>query len=268
MMRTVFNLAIATALVGAAACSAQADVEKVPVGTDIQLTRQDGGVVQGTLAEKDDKQVKVVTGKTAKTTKVVARDEIADVRVVEPSKPVELPAIAKFREYTMPAGTTLRLKLDSAVSSETSNVEDRVDAHLDSAVLVDGAEVLPAGSNVSGNVSSAQSAGKVKGRASLALHFTSVSAYAERYPISARWAAEADSTKKEDAKKIGIGAGAGAILGGILGGKKGAATGAVVGGGAGTAVVLATEGKPIALGNGAEIAVKIANAIDVRVPIK
>jgi hypothetical protein len=136
------------------------------------------------------------------------------------------------------------------------------------AVTVDGVEVVPAGSGVRGTVASAESAGKVKGRASLGLLFSSLTAFGERYPISAKWAAEAASTKKEDAKKIGIGAGAGAIIGGIIGGKKGAATGAVVGGGAGTAVVLTSEGKPITLTSGAEITVKLANAVEVRVPIK
>ncbi len=142
-----------------------------------------------------------------------------------------------------------------------------MDARLADAVTVDGIEVLPAGSAVRGNVASAESAGKVKGRASLGLLFSSLTAYDERYPISARWSAVAESTKKSDAKKIGIGAGAGAIIGGIIGGGKGAATGAVVGGGAGTAMVLTSEGKPIALGNGAEITAKLANAIDVKVPV-
>jgi hypothetical protein len=267
MTKTILRLFTAIAIASTAACTAQADVEKVPVGSDVQVTSKDGGVVQGTLTEKDDKTVKVATSKSGKTTKVVPREEIADVRVVEPSKPVELPAIAKYREYTVPAGTPLKLTLESAVGSETSKVEDAVEARLADAVTVDGVEVLPAGSVVRGNVASVESAGKVKGRASLGLLFSSLTAYNEQHSISARWAAEAESTKKTDAKKIGIGAGAGAIIGGIIGGGKGAATGAVIGGGAGTAMVLTSEGKPIALGNGAEIATKLANAIDVKVPV-
>jgi hypothetical protein len=158
--------------------------------------------------------------------------------------------------------------MDSAVSSETAKVEDAVEAKLADAVSVDGVEVLPAGSAVRGNVSAVEQAGKVKGRSSLGLIFNSLTAWGERHSISARWAAEAESTKKDDAKKIGIGAGAGAVIGGILGGKKGAATGAAVGGGAGTAMVLTSEGKAIALANGSEINVKLANPLEVRVPIK
>ena len=265
LFRVVTALAVAATTV---ACTAKADVEKVPVGTDVQLTKQDGGVVQGTLTQKDDKAVRVVTGKTTKTTRVVPREEIADVRVVEASKPTELPAIAKFREYTVPAGTPLKVTIETPVSSETSKVEEAVDAKLAQSVTVDGDVVLPAGSSIRGNVTNAQSAGKVKGRASLGLHFTTLTAYSERYPISARWSAEAESTKGDDAKKIGIGAGAGAIIGGILGGKKGAATGAAVGGGAGTAMVLTSEGKPVALSNGSDITVRLSSPLEVKVPVR
>jgi hypothetical protein len=268
MTRNLFRVMTAVAIAGAVACSAQADVEKVPVGSDVQLTKQDGGVVQGTLTQKDEKTVSVVTGKKTKTERVVPRADIADVRVVEPSKTTELPAIAKFREFTVPAGTALKLTVETAVSSETSKVEEAVEARLADAVSVDDVTVLPAGTIVRGNVSSAESAGKVKGRASLGLIFTSLTAYNERYPISARWSAEAESTKKQDATKIGIGAGAGAIIGGIIGGKKGAATGAAVGGGAGTAMVLTSEGKPVALSNGSEITVRLGGPLEVKVPVR
>ena len=77
MTRRIFQILTAIAVVGAVGCSAQADVEKVPVGTDVQLTREDGGVVQGKLTEKDAKAVTVVTGKTTRTTRVVPREEIA-----------------------------------------------------------------------------------------------------------------------------------------------------------------------------------------------
>jgi hypothetical protein len=52
---------------------------------------------------------------------------------------------------------------------------------------------------------------------------------------------EAESTKKKDATKVGIGAGLGAAIGAIAGGGKGAAIGAAVGG----ATVVATRGKEL-----------------------
>src|SRR5213083_2828396 len=95
------------------ACSQQPDVEKLPVGTDVQLTRKDGVVVSGKLAERDAERVKVSTGHSTKT---VPRADVADVKVVEPGKTAALPAIAKFREYSVPAGTTLHLKMQTTVS--------------------------------------------------------------------------------------------------------------------------------------------------------
>ena len=55
---------------------------------------------------------------------------------------------------------------------------------------------------------------------------------------------QAQSTKKKDAAKVGIGAGVGAAIGAIAGGGKGAAIGTVVGGGAGAAEAMATRGDP------------------------
>src|SRR2546421_12336847 len=55
------------------------------------------------------------------------------------------------------------------------------------------------------------------------------------------------SSTKDDAVKVGAGAGIGAIIGGIAGGGKGAAIGAIIGGGAGTAGVLTQRGKDISL---------------------
>ena len=59
----------------------------------------------------------------------------------------------------------------------------------------------------------------------------------------------------------------GAIIGGILGGKKGAVIGAVVGGGAGTAIVLTTEGKDISLPSGTEVTMSLKAPVDIRVPL-
>ena len=153
------------------------------------------------------------------------------------------------------------------MSSETSRAEDPVEARLDSAIRVDGVEVLPAGARVSGEVTGVQDAGKVKGRASLAMRFNRVSVGDESYPIAATFAMTAPSTKKQDAEKIGIPAAGGAIIGAIIGGKKGAAIGGAIGGGAGTAQVLMTEGKDVALGTGAKIAVALQQPVDVRIPI-
>ena len=55
-----------------AGCADRVDVDNIPVGSEIQLTRADGGLVEGTLTARDDTKVKVDVGRT---TRDVARVE-------------------------------------------------------------------------------------------------------------------------------------------------------------------------------------------------
>lgn len=173
-----------------------------------------------------------------------------------------------YREVTIPTGTTLTLKLTTAVASDTSHVEDRVGAELTDPVRMDGRDVLPAGATVSGVVTDADDAGRVKGRALVAFRFTSLRTGGEQYEMqTASVSRLAPATKGEDAAKIGIGAGAGAVVGGIVGGKKGAAQGAAVGGAAGTGVVLATKGQEVRLAPGADVTTQLTAPLAVRVRV-
>jgi hypothetical protein len=189
-----------------------------------------------------------------------ARDALSDSR-----RAAEPPAPA-FREVTLPAGTTLQLELKSAVGSDSSNVEDAVRGELRSAVTVDGQRVLPAGTEIVGSVTDVERAGRVKGRARVAFRFDSLRHQGERYDIrTAPIARQAEATKSEDATKIAVGAGAGAALGAILGGGDGAAKGAAIGGAGGTGVVLATRGKEVRLGPGADVTTRLTAPLTLRV---
>lgn len=173
----------------------------------------------------------------------------------------------ELREVTIPAGTTLRLRLQSAVASDSSKIEDTVRAELRQAVSVDGKAVLPAGTEVVGTVTDVERSGRVKGRAHIAYRFNSLRAAGERYDIkTSALSHQAAASKGDDAKKIGIGAGAGAALGALLGGGSGAAKGAAIGGAGGTGVVLATRGKEVHVGPGAEVTTKLTAPLTVRVP--
>lgn len=178
------------------------------------------------------------------------------------------PPAPVFREITIPSGTRLSIALRSGVASATSQVEDRVDGSLTRAVLIDGDEVLPAGAAIRGAVTEALRAGRVKGRARLAVRFTSLTIDDEELRVTtAPIVREAEGTKKEDAAKIGIGAGAGAIIGAIAGGKKGAATGGAIGAGAGTGVVLGTRGDEVAIASGATVTTTLSAPLVVRVRV-
>jgi len=123
---------------------------------------------------------------------------------------------------------------------------DSFRALLDSDVLVDGVVVAPRGAVLQGRLTQVVRSGRVEGRAQLSLHLTEMKNEDRVVPITTDVLSyTAESTKKEDAKKVGIGAGIGAAIGAIAGGGKGAAIGAAVGGGAGGAAVVATRGKEL-----------------------
>src|SRR6478609_6778169 len=96
---------------------------------------------------------------------------------VEPraAAPARTAAVPVYREFTLPVGTTLPLELRSSIGSDVSEVEDTVHATLRKAAIVEGQEVLPAGTEVAGHVTEAERAGRVKGRARVAFRFTSLS---------------------------------------------------------------------------------------------
>lgn len=186
--------------------------------------------------------------------------------VVTASAAPTAPAPPAFREVTIPSGTTLRLDLASAIASDSSRVEDAVRATLRQPVALNGETVLPAGTELAGVVTSVDDSGRIKGRARIAYRFNSLRHGGERYDISTSTIAhQAEATKGEDATKIAIGAGAGAAIGALIGGGDGAAKGAAIGGAGGTGVVLATKGKEVRLGPGANVTTRLTAPLTIRV---
>jgi hypothetical protein len=176
----------------------------------------------------------------------------------------------EYREVTLPAGTTLTVTLTSMVGSDTSRIEDPVHGTLRRAVRIDGLQALPIGTAVSGHVTNAQPAGKVKGKASIGFRINTIELPGKsREPIkTATYSRVSRATKQKDATKIGVGAGAGAVIGGILGGGSGAAKGAVIGGGAGTGVVLATKGDEVRIPAGTLVTIRLTAPLIVHVKVK
>jgi hypothetical protein len=192
----------------------------------------------------------------------------AAARSVTPAASAAPASATVVREATLPAGTRLQVVLDTGVGSDTSRVEEAVQGHLASPVVVHGDTVLAQGTRVGGVVTSAERSGKVKGRAHIAVRFDTITPRGddERYRIrTAAIQRTAASTKKKDAVKVGGGAAGGAIIGAIVGGKKGAAIGTAVGGGAGTAAVLATRGDEVHLPKGSPLTLRLSEPVTIRI---
>ena len=179
------------------------------------------------------------------------------------------PAAPVIKMIAIPAETPLEVVLDGSLASNKSVAGDKFEASLAAPLVIGGETVLEKGTKFHGHVVSAEGSGRVKGLANIALVLTDVVHDGKTTPITTKnWAAEAQSTKKKDAAKIGIAAGVGTAIGAIAGGGKGAAEGAAIGGGAGTGVVLATKGDEVELGPETKMTFTVEKAFEVVAPKK
>ena len=155
----------------------------------------------------------------------------------------------KPQTVTIPAGTTLAVRLRQLISTDRQAEGDAFAATLDQPIVIDGFVIADKGSNARGKITSLVNPGRVKGRASIALELTEINTTdGQRVDIRTdTYRNEAPSGKKGDVAKVGAGAAIGAIIGAIAGGGKGAAIGAGVGGAAGGGAVLATKGEDVRL---------------------
>ena len=181
--------------------------------------------------------------------------------ITPPPAPRQVPIV---RDVTVADGTSLRLVLETALSSASAAVETPVRARLQESILVNGMVALPSGTMLTGVVTDTERSGRVKGRAHLAFAFDHAEVRGtvlslRTHPI--RY--EAEPSKGDDAAKIGVGAIGGAIIGGIVGGGKGAAKGAAIGGAAGTGAVLVTRGDEVTLTAGTPVVAILAEAMTV-----
>lgn len=184
----------------------------------------------------------------------------------EPAEPPPPPA-PEFVDLVVPSDSVLGLQVERAISSETANIEDRVDARVLRDIRVDGRVAIPAGSVVQGSVTEVDKGGKVRERAHLAIRFHTV-VLADGTKLNLRTDAvmrEGQSPSKESTAKIGGAAAGGAILGAILGGGKGAAIGGAIGAAGGTAATMAGGRNPAVLPAGTNLSVRIQQPVTVTV---
>lgn len=163
----------------------------------------------------------------------------------EPSEQEASEAAPQLVEVS--AGTKIRVRLDDRLSSKENQSGDTFRATLEDDLRVGDHLVAAKGSRLVGRLSNVQKSGKVKGRATLSMTLNEIRVEGgDSYPFpTSTLAFQAEGSKKEDAKKIGIGAGVGAVIGAIAGGGKGAAIGAAIGGGAGAGATLLTSGDEV-----------------------
>jgi|SRR5580704_5523416 hypothetical protein len=186
---------------------------------------------------------------------------------------------------TIPAGTKIPLALKQAISTKNAREGDAVYAETAFPYVVDNRVIVPAGSYIQGKISHVERGGRLKGRAEILMHFTSMiypSGYTVMLPGSVENTPGADSNsvkdqegtiqqdsdtgkKVEDAARGGAYGGAvGGIGGGLAtGGLNGARIGAGAGAAAGIGWALLKRGSDVKLDVGTSIEMEIQRAIAV-----
>lgn len=178
------------------------------------------------------------------------------------------PAAPVARTYTLPAGSSLRVRTTSTMSTKNLETGATFNGSLAEAIEVDGKTIAERGANVVGRVVNSDPGGRVKGRAMLQVAVTQLQlANGEMADVStSAFEQVAESSTKRDAAKVAIGSGVGAAIGAIAGGGKGAAIGAGVGAGAGTGAVLATRGSDAVIPAETLITFSTQSPVSVKLP--
>jgi hypothetical protein len=190
--------------------------------------------------------------------------------------PIPTPAAANTTspiakgQLEIPAGTKVPLALKNAISTKTTREGDPVYAETVFPVVVNERVVIPAGTYVQGRITSSKRAGRVKGRAEVLMHFTTL-IYPSGYTVVLPGAldsvpgAERTSMQGEEGtirqngqtgEKIGTVAGtaaSGTMVGAVTGGGKGALIGAAAGSAVGTAIALLSRGNDVRLDAGTTV---------------
>ena len=162
----------------------------------------------------------------------------------------------------IPSGQEIDARLETELSSETAQVEQRFEATTVADLYRGNEALIPAGSKLRGVVSSVTKTTRTERKGSLTLAFDQIVVRGRIYPIrgTVTQALESEGIKGE-VGKIGAGAGIGAIIGGIIGGAKGALIGVLIGAGG---TVAATEGKDVVVPAGTILRVRFDTPPDIR----
>jgi type IV secretion system protein VirB10 len=189
---------------------------------------------------------------------------------------------AVAREITIPAGTKVPIALRNAISTKSSHAGDPVYAQTTFPVVIDEHIVIPAGTYMQGRISSIKPAGRIKGRAEVLMHFTTLiypSGYTVVLPGSLEDAPavdkarvkdkegtiRADNDKGQKAATVAVPASeGGALAGGLATGSRGGAlAGAGIGAAVGVVGAMLTHGNEVKLMPGTTLEVVMQRDVPV-----
>ena len=197
----------------------------------------DGQRLDGTFLSGTARQIQFLD-KSGKT-HTVAIEHIKAINFAAPPPPPpkpKPPATKQFVAATVPAGTTISVRLIDPINVDVAKAGQTFKASVDDPVMMSGKIVIPRGADVLLQCASVKQAGKFKGSDEIGLKINSISFAGKRFEVATDVVTEkgASEGKKTARRTLGV-AGLGAAIGGIAGGGSGAAIGAVAGAGVGAA---------------------------------
>ena len=194
--------------------------------------------------------------------------ESGETETPETPETSEYGATETMTSVTVPAGTELRLALQTELSTKDNEAGDRFTATVVQPIVREGHTAIPAGAVVQGRVTAVQApSGEMP--AVLKIDFDRIDAFGESYPLGATLTqadvkSRSDRSTAEDAATIGVTTVAGAVIGRVIGGNStGTLIGAAVGGAAGTAIVLGDKDDVAALEEGSELTIRLTESLRV-----
>ena len=177
---------------------------------------------------------------------------------------------------TVNSGQIIRVRMDQTITSETARVGDQFATTVVDPIYAGGLEVIPAGSSMTGRVTTVNRASRKSKAGTIGVHFVSL-----RLPTGIARSINGDltdvmnenvsadnegevsgkSATKRNVVFIGGGAAAGALIGAIAGGGKGAGIGAGVGAGLGVAGAFFSKGHEAVVKSGTEFGVVLNQSL-------
>ena len=155
---------------------------------------------------------------------------------------------APTESATLPVGTTVRMKLETMLSTMTTKRNDEFAGRVTEAVTVDGRTIIPVGASVTGHVMNSEEPRRIHGAPTLDLRPEMVTmpngdrfvmvAYVvdtsdpKNLHVDEEGRIKGNGHDMTDWRDTGIGVGAGLTIGALEKGPKGALIGATIGGGA------------------------------------
>lgn len=187
------------------------------------------------------------------------------------------------KQMVVPAGTQVLLNLKSPIDTKSAKVGDGVYCQTSFPVTQDNVAVIPAGTYVKGTIAEVRRAGRIKGRAEILFHFTTMifpNGYtvdlpgslgnepgAQNHTVSDKeGTVQANGQKAKDAGTVAKTGATGAVIGTVASGSaKGAGIGGLAGAAIGLGQVLFTRGQDVRIEQGTALEMVLQRPLTVDV---